>query len=62
MKAFPAIAAAAFIIGVCIPWPLNAYKLSQCDFEADYKCEVLHTIGVFVPPAALITVWFGTDQ
>lgn len=50
------------VIGFLLPWPINAYKLSNCDFKSDYKCEVMHGIGVFVPPAAIVTVWFGTDE
>lgn len=45
-----------------LPWLINAYKLSQCDFEGNYKCELIHAGGVFVPPAAFVTVWFDTDR
>ena len=47
---------------ICGPYIINAYKLSNCDFEADYKCEALHTIGVLVPPSAFVTVWFDDDS
>jgi len=40
---------------------VNLYKLTQCDFESPYKCEVIHAIGLF-PPASLIVVWFETDN
>lgn len=51
------------VILFCIcAWPYNLYKLTQCDFENDLKCEILHSIGVVMPPAALITVWFETDE
>ena len=40
---------------------VNLYKLTQCDFESPYKCEVIHAIGLF-PPASLIQVWFETDN
>lgn len=49
----------ALILGSILAWPMNAYRLTLCDFEAPYKCEVIHTIGVVVPPAAVVTVWFG---
>ena len=39
---------------------LNAYKLTQCDFESPYKCEVVHGVGL-VPPLWVATVWFDTD-
>lgn len=56
----PAVILIAVI--VLAPYVVNAYKFAHCDFEADYKCEAIHATGVFVPPAAWVTVWFGTDQ
>lgn len=44
-----------------LAWGINAYKLTQCDFESDYKCEAIHAVGL-VGPASVITVWFGTDE
>ena len=44
------------------PWIWNAVKLLDCDFEADYKCEAIHGIGVVMPPASWITVWFKDDK
>jgi len=49
-----------FVIAVT-PYLWNGYKLSNCDFESDYKCEIIHGIGVVVPPLAFVTVWFGDD-
>lgn len=40
----------------------NGYKLSGCDFKSNYTCEVVHVLGAVVPPASLVTVWFGTDE
>jgi len=40
---------------------LNAYKLFQCDFNTPLKCEIVHTIGVVVPPLSMITVWGDDD-
>ncbi len=53
-----------FIMAVILtaPWVINAVKLSNCDFESNYKCEVVHLIGVVIPPASWITVWFDTDS
>ncbi len=48
-----------FVIGC---WVMNAIKLTDCDFEADYKCEVAHAIGLIGPSVALVTVWAGTDE
>lgn len=49
-----------FLIGI-VPWVWNGVKLLRCDFESDYKCEVIHGVGVVIPPTSLITVWFGDD-
>lgn len=53
------IAAIAFFV---TPWIWNAAKFTGCDFESNYKCEVIHGIGVFIPPASFITVWFDDDS
>ena len=52
---------AAFGILFTVIYVLNIVRFVQCDFETGYKCEVIHAVGVFVPPASLITVWFDTD-
>jgi len=46
----------------CVPWVWNGYKLANCDFKSDYKCEAIHGIGVVIPPSAFITVWFSDDD
>lgn len=43
-------------------WSVNAYKLAKCDFKSDYKCEAVHAIGLFAPPASFVTVWFDSDK
>lgn len=43
-------------------WIWNAVKFASCDFESDFKCEVIHGAGVFIPMASLITVWFDVDD
>ena len=43
-------------------WIWNAAKFASCDFESSYKCEVIHGIGIFVPPASYVTVWFADDN
>lgn len=50
-----------FIIILCLPYFVNGYKLTQCDFESPYRCEGLHAVGL-VGPLAYITVWFDTDE
>ena len=49
-----------FTIGpIC--WIWNAVKLASCDFNADYRCEVIHGVGLILPPTSVITVWFSDD-
>lgn len=40
----------------------NIYLLTNCDFQSDYRCEVIHGAGAIIPPAAFITVFFDTDE
>ncbi len=49
-----------FLLAV-IPWVFNAFKFAECDFESDYKCEIIHGVGVLLPHSSFITVWFDTD-
>lgn len=50
-----------FVVAVIGSWITNVVKLTDCDFQAPYKCEVLHGVGIF-PPVALVTAWSGTDK
>jgi hypothetical protein len=50
------------VLGGVFSYVGNVIKVTNCDFESDYKCEVIHGVGVIVPPAALITVWFEDDS
>ena len=43
-----------FVIGC---WGVNGYKLTKCDFDAPYKCEGVHAVGL-VGPMAVFTVWY----
>jgi len=42
-------------------WCLNLYKLTQCDFKAPYKAEVIHGVGI-IPPIAVVTCWLSFDE
>jgi len=53
MIAFVFYSAGAFLV--------NAYKLTQCDWETPIKCEAVHALGLVVPPLSLITVWSDDD-
>ena len=35
-------------------WIRNIYKLTQCDFDAPYKTEVLRSVGIVVFPLGFI--------
>jgi len=59
---FPIITYIVVLIIICTPYVNNAYDLSQCDFEGDYRCEVIHGVGVVIPPASLVTMWFDNDS
>jgi hypothetical protein len=44
-----------------IGWCKNIYKLTQCDFEAPYKAEVIHTVGI-IPVVGWITGWLDLGK
>ncbi len=50
-----------FVFGL-VSWVLNATKLASCDFEYNYTCEVIHGVGLVVPPLAVVAVWFADDD
>lgn len=41
-----------------ISWIVNAFAFFNCDFESSYKDEIIHGVGLFIPPLSGITVWF----
>ena len=43
---------------IVISWVNNLIDLFACDFEAPFKDEIIHLIGVFIFPASIITCWF----
>jgi len=47
-------------LAICMvtAWCVNFFKLTQCDFQAPYKGEAIHAVGI-IPPFALVTVWFN---
>jgi hypothetical protein len=50
-----------FIVFVAI-WITNLLKFLDCDFESNYKCEVVHGVGVFIPPVSVFTAWVKADK
>lgn len=45
-----------------VVWIVNLARLFSCDFESPYKCEIAHSVGILIPPAAIVTVWIDTDD
>lgn len=50
---------AVFLV-ILLAWGVNFYRLTQCDFENNYRCEVIHGIGL-IPMSSPFTVWFAAD-
>lgn len=42
-------------------WIANLIKLVNCDFEAPYKCEVVHLAGL-IPPVGMIVGWMDVGK
>tara|TARA_R110000851_G_scaffold313298_1_gene474845 strand:- start:38 stop:217 length:180 start_codon:yes stop_codon:yes gene_type:complete len=42
-------------------WVKNIIKLSECDFEAPYKAEVIRVIGV-IPPVGAVVGWIDLGK
>lgn len=40
----------------------NVAKLITCDFASPYKCEVLHGLGVVVPPVGVVMGYVDVGQ
>ena len=51
-------AQAVIVVLMMVAYVVNFIKFIDNDFEAPYKSEIVNGIGVFLPPAASITVWF----
>jgi len=53
------LAIAVFVIAC---WIVNLVKFTECDFEKPYKSEIIHGIGVFMPPASVVTCCFPSEE
>lgn len=42
-------------------WVKNIIKLSDTDFQAPYKAEVIHTVGL-IPPVGMVTGWLDLGK
>jgi hypothetical protein len=61
MKRRMMIAAVVVVVVVAVGWVKNVIKLANCDFEAPYKGEVIHTLGL-IPPVGAITGWIDVGR
>lgn len=55
------IAYLAIVLMTGIGWVKNLVKLSECDFEAPYKAEIIHAAGL-VPPIGAVTGWLDVGK
>ena len=52
-----ALLSVAFPIFMIVAWIVNIVKLVNCDFDAPYKQEIIHAIGL-IPGVSIVTCWF----
>ncbi len=43
-----------FIVAAVTGYVKNVIKLAECDFQAPYKAEVMHAVGI-IPPIGMFT-------
>lgn len=41
-----------------VAWIVNLGMFFRCDFTSPYKEEVIHLIGILIPFASMVTIWF----
>ena len=46
---------------VSVGWVKNVIKLANCDFEAPYRAEVIHAVGL-IPPVGMVTGWLDVGK
>ena len=49
------------VLVVGVGWVKNLVKLTDCDFEAPYKCEVVHALGI-LPHVGMVTGWLDMED
>jgi hypothetical protein len=59
MKKLPLSALIPFLIYIYViaAWIANLVQLINCDFNAPYRQEAIHAIGL-LPGVSMITCWF----
>ena len=62
MKAYVLLAPLLLLVVLLITgWVKNIILLSECDFEAPYKAEVIRTVGI-IPVVGMVTGWIEIDD
>lgn len=51
----------SFIVFFAVSYVTNVVKLVKCDFKPEYKEEIVHSIGLVVPPLSMVTAWVNLD-
>lgn len=60
MKPLFLIVVAIVVLGI-VGWVKNIIALSECDFAAPYKAEVIHVVGI-IPPVGAIVGWIDVGK
>jgi len=55
------IAQLLIVIVIGTGWVKNLIKLTECDFQAPYKAEVVHAVGI-IPPVGMVTGWLDLGK
>jgi len=51
-----------FILVCGVGWVMNIYKLTQCDFDAPYKTEIIRVVSTVVPIVGGFTGWMEIGE
>jgi hypothetical protein len=60
MKSIPVIGIIIWL-AIIVGWGLNVYKLSQLDFESNYKAEIFRVVGL-LPPLGAVIGWIEFEE
>ena len=59
MKLETGIISFYIVLGVysILTWLINLMRFIHCDFEAPFWEEIIHGLGIILPPVAWFTAW-----
>lgn len=52
----------ALVIAGCVGWIMNAYALTQLDFQSPIKAEAIRGAGLFVPIIGAIAGYLSIED